>query len=680
MKANSQNHSNNLIHESSPYLLQHAHNPVNWIAWNDENLEKAEKENKLLIISVGYSACHWCHVMEHESFEDEEVSALMNNNYTCIKVDREERPDVDQVYMNAVQIMTGAGGWPMNIVALPDGRPVWGGTYFRKPQWMNALQQIATLYQENPEQLLDYAQKLQEGLKSIQLIEPIEKEFIVDLDFMKPILKKWKSIFDYKFGGYTGAPKFMMPSNLEFLLRYSHQHQDQKLMEYTLNSLDKISYGGVYDQLGGGFSRYAVDEKWHIPHFEKMLYDNAQLITLYSEAYRLTKKSWYKEVVYQSLKFIEEELTDKTGAFYSALDADSLNNKGLKEEGAYYVWTKAELNSILAEDFDLFATYYNINPYGKWEEDNYVLIRSASDKEISQQFSISKENLKTKKELWHEKLLKYRRTRSKPSLDDKSLTSWNAMMLTGYCSAYKAFSEPHFLETAKKNAEFIIHQQIKEDGSLYHSYKNGKSTLNGYLEDYAFCIQAFLALYEISFEYKYINIAEKLTKVVLSNFRDPNSHLYFFNSEEDRQLITKTMEIADNVVPASNSVMANNLFLLGKITANYEYIEKAEKMFKTIINRIPDHPSSYSNWLNLYLNVYSPFYEVAITGEKAYELAKDLHSNYLPNIVLAGSKKPEDSPLLKNRFKANQNLIYVCSNGQCELPVNTIPETLQLIE
>jgi hypothetical protein len=372
--------TNSLIKETSPYLLQHAHNPVNWEAWNAKSLEKARKEDKLLLISVGYSACHWCHVMEHESFEDEGVAEIMNANFINIKVDREERPDVDQVYMNAVQVMTGAGGWPMNIVALPDGRPVWGGTYLRKEQWKDALKQLSGLYQTKPEEMKEYASRLEKGLQQLQLIETPEEETTFSINFLNEILEKWKKRLDRKNGGSRGAPKFMLPVNQNFLLRYAVQKKDKELLEHCLHSLDKISYGGVFDHIGGGFSRYSVDERWHVPHFEKMLYDNAQLVSLYSRAFSLTKDSWYEEVVFKTLNFTKEELTDASGAFYSALDADSEDENGNKTEGAYYVWTKDDLQDLLKEDFPIFEAYYNINPFGKWEENNYVLIRTKDDK------------------------------------------------------------------------------------------------------------------------------------------------------------------------------------------------------------------------------------------------------------------------------------------------------------
>ena len=671
--------TNDLIHETSPYLLQHAHNPVNWHPWNDKTLDLAKKENKLLLISVGYSACHWCHVMEHESFENEQVAEVMNSNYICIKVDREERPDVDQVYMNAVQVMTGMGGWPMNVVALPDGRPVWGGTYFQKEQWMDALKQISGLYNNQPEKLIEYAEKLEAGLNQIQIIDSQEAETDLHPDFFLPIIEKWKRSFDLKHGGYQRSPKFMMPNNYDFLMRYAHQNSDESLLQHCVHTLNKISWGGVYDPLEGGFSRYSVDEKWHVPHFEKMLYDNAQLVETYSNLFKLTKNSWYKNVVKKTLQFIEAELTDASGAFYSALDADSQDAQGVNEEGAYYVWTKAELEEILGEDFELFSNYYNINSFGKWEKNHYVLIRNKPLKDIAEEFELTSEELMLKIERCNDQLLQQRKKRAKPGLDDKSLTSWNAMMISGYCQAYQAFDDKKYLETAVKSINFILKNQLKENGTLLHTYKNGQSRINGYLEDYAFTIKALLDLYESNFEESYLKIAEKLIAVVENDFYDAESGLFFFTSKKDRALITRNIEVSDNVIPASNSVMAKNYYRLGQLMGDISKITRSENMLKAVTPKIDEYPQSYSNWLDLMLNFTHPFYEIAITGENFRKKTRSFQQKYLPNTVLAGTSEASNLPLLKDRFTKDKDLIYVCSMGACQLPVSSETEALKEI-
>ncbi|MFZ0490853.1 MAG: thioredoxin domain-containing protein [Salegentibacter sp.] len=672
-------YTNSLIHETSPYLLQHAHNPVDWQAWNKESLDQARRENKLIIISIGYSACHWCHVMEHESFEDEQVAEVMNDNFISIKVDREERPDVDQVYMNAVQVMTGSGGWPMNVVALPDGRAVWGGTYFKKQQWIEALGQLSGLYKKKPGEMEEYAARLAEGLQQIELIELPEKEEAFTSEFIDEVMKKWENRLDFKNGGSRGAPKFMMPNNLDFLLRLAFQKKDRKLRDYVQTSLEKISYGGVYDHVGGGFSRYSVDDHWHIPHFEKMLYDNAQLVSLYSKAYSHSRNSWFKEVVQESLNFIEQEFTDESGAFYSAWDADSKNEQDKNEEGAYFAWTKEELQKLIKEDFELFADYYNINAYGKWEGEKYVLIRSKSDAEIAKAAGISEEILKEKKQHWLEILQKEREKRPKPALDNKILTSWNAMMLTGLVDAYKALQKEEYLQRALKNARFLKKYQLQQNYRLYHSHKNGKSTINAYLEDYAFCIEAFLGLYEVTLNEDWLELAKELTEVCYSDFHNEKNDLFYFTSAADAPLVTRPMETTDNVIPASNSVMAKNLFKLGRYYSTEKYSSTAANMLRNIKPQIMAYPSGYSNWLDLMLNFTEDFFEVVVTGENVSETLKKLNRQYLPYSLKAGAKKESALPLTLERFKPGKELIYVCREGKCELPVTSLGKALDLL-
>lgn len=675
----SSKHTNSLINESSPYLLQHAHNPVNWHPWNNDILKKAQEENRLIVISVGYAACHWCHVMEHESFEDEEVAEVMNAHFYSIKVDREERPDIDMVYMSAVQLMTGSGGWPMNIVALPDGRPVWGGTYFKKEDWKSTLLQIAKLYKESPDKLYEYADKLGEGLNSMQLIpKSPASESDLDLDL---ILGKLEQNFDWKFGGTKQAPKFVIPSNFEFLLKYSQLNKKEKIDEFVKLSLTKISFGGIYDHVEGGFSRYSVDEKWHIPHFEKMLYDNAQMISLYSKAYAVTKNEWYREVVTQTLDFVKKELTSNYGSFYSSLDADSLDNKGNLKEGAFYTWSADKLKELLKEEFPLFQEYYNINSFGKWEHNEYVLIRSEEDSIFLEKHQLTASEFKIIKNRWASVLTIERNSRDKPRLDDKQLTSWNALMISGYVDAYKALQVTTFLEAAIKNANFIKDKLLKPDGNLHRSYKNGTSSINGYLEDYAFVIEAYIKLYEVTFNLEWLKVSKDLMDYCILQFHDPDSGLFYFTSKKDQPLITRSYELSDNVIPASNSVMAHNLFKLSKFYHLNDYYLMSEKMLKAVTSQIKDYPQGYSNWLNLELNFKYNFFEVVIMGPNAQELLKELNSHYLPNILVAGSEKADDSlALFEQRFKDEEDLIYVCTNGSCQLPVKTVISALELIK
>ena len=486
---------NLLSQETSPYLLQHANNPVHWKAWNANSLAEAKEKNSLIIISIGYSACHWCHVMEHESFEDQEVAAVMNKNFVNIKVDREERPDVDAVYMKAVQLMTRRGGWPLNVVTLPDGRPIWGGTYFRKQEWMETLGQLQEVYHSNPEKVIDYADKLHEGIQSLSIIEDRNFANTLNQEDLIPLVAKWAADFDWEFGGMARAPKFMMPNNYHFLLRFAFQKNDMKLFDFVNLTLTRMAYGGVFDTVDGGFSRYSVDNKWHVPHFEKMLYDNGQLISLYSDAYKLTKNELYKEVIEKTLVFVERELMNTEGGFYCALDADSLNGENHLEEGAFYVWKIPELKTIIGDDFDLFSQVFNINSFGLWEDGNYVLIQNKNLNDIAKSNNITVSTLQKKKIFWEKILYIKREKRSKPRLDDKCLTSWNALMLKGFVDAYKALENENYLNLALKNANFIIKNLWSSDGHLFHNYKNEKSTINGYLEDYCFVISAFISLY-----------------------------------------------------------------------------------------------------------------------------------------------------------------------------------------
>lgn len=675
----SQLYTNNLIHETSPYLLQHAHNPVDWHAWNSKTLEKAKSQNKLLLISVGYAACHWCHVMEHESFEDALVAQVMNSNFINVKVDREERPDVDQVYMNAVQLMTGHGGWPMNVVALPDGRPIWGGTYFRKEQWINALNQISKLHIEKPDKLYEYAIKLEEGIKSIDMVNLNSNEPVFKKEFIADAIKNWSLQFDYSFGGINRAPKFMMPNNYHFLLRYAYHYKDKKIQDFVNLTLTKIAYGGVFDQISGGFSRYSVDTKWHVPHFEKMLYDNGQLVSLYSDAYLLTKNELFKNVVVKTLEYIKREMTNEKGAFYSSLDADSDNLEGNLEEGAFYIWQKPELKSLLKEDFNIFSDYYNINEYGLWEHNNYVLIRKDNNSTIAKKHGLTKEQLTKKVNNWVDLLFNERNKRERPRLDDKTLTSWNAIMLKGYIDAYRVFKTSEYLEPAEKNALFIISNQLREDGGLNHNYKNGKSSINGYLEDYATTIEAFIALYENTFNETWLLTARNLTNYAFDHFYNEINHMFYMTSNEDDALISRNVEYRDNVIPASNSIMAKNLFKLSHYFDNNHFKNTAISMLNNMTPEMQDYPSGYSNWLDLMLNYTQPHYEVAIVGKDASEKLKELNKTYIPNKLIAGSVSKNNLPLLQNRYFPDETFIYVCVNNACKRPVSNIDDAIKLL-
>ena len=677
----SEHPANALAQETSPYLLQHANNPVDWYPWGEKALQKAKDENKLMLISIGYAACHWCHVMERESFEDSTVAAAMNKNFVNIKVDREERPDVDQVYMTAVQLMTQRGGWPLNVVTLPDGRPVWGGTYFPKADWMNALGQIQSLYEKDPKKLEEYAANLEKGLKEVDEVITINTDKIeFNPEFIAGAVETWSSNFDHDKGGLKRTPKFMMPSNYHFLLRYAHQTDDTKLNTYVHHTLRQMAYGGVYDHLRGGFARYSTDAKWHVPHFEKMLYDNAQLVSLYSDAYLQSGNELYKEVVYETLDFVTAELTNEEGAFYSSLDADSTTEEGELEEGAYYVWNKEELKKHLESDYELFKDYYNINPYGLWEKGNYVLIRKEDDAAIAKTHNISVEELKEKKKKWKTTLLQVQEKRGRPRLDDKTLTSWNGLMLKGYVDAYRVFDEPRFLKAAVTNAEFIRDRQLQKDGALFHSYKNGKSTINGYLEDYAAVIQGYLALYEVTLDPQWLQLSGKMADYTKNHFLDAEKSLFYFTSDQDPALVTRKIDYQDNVIPSSNAMMARNLYLLSHHLDQKEYEDIAKQALHNIQPEMADYASGYSHWLQLMLDVTYPFYEVVVVGDQARTVLQNLERTYYPNKLIAGSTSDTNLPLLENRYTDGETLVYVCVDKACKYPVDSAEKAFGLMK
>lgn len=668
-------YTNHLINETSPYLLQHAHNPVDWYPWGDEALQKAKAENKPMLISIGYSACHWCHVMERESFEDTAIARIMNENFICIKVDREERPDIDQVYMNAVQLMTGRGGWPLNCFALPDGRPVYGGTYFPKDQWLVILNSVSNIIKNEPQKAEDYATQLTQGVRQSDLIPMNSEKAEFTKTNLENIYTPWTKHFDHKEGGPNRAPKFPLPNNYDFLLRYAYLSGNSELKDYINLTLEKMAFGGIYDQVGGGFARYSVDDMWKAPHFEKMLYDNGQLVSLYSEAYRATKKELYKEIVYQTLEFIEREMTSPEGAFYSALDADSEG-----EEGKFYVWKKEELQSILGADFEVIQDYYNINSRGLWEHGNYILLRRQGDEDFAKKHNMSMEALKELVLNANAKLMEARSKRIRPGLDDKQLTSWNALMAKGYVDAYRAFGETHFLEVAKKNLNFILHTQRRDDGGLWHSHKNGRSTINGFLEDYCFTIEALIAMYEATFEVRWLNEAKALANYSLDKFYDDKSGMFFFNSEDDEQLITRKTEVNDNVIPASNSSMAKGLFYLGHYFDNQHYLDVSKQMLNNVKPQMAGYGSGYSNWAILMLHHAYPFYEIAIAGNAALTKRAELEKEYIPNYLLIGTAKDENLPLLEHKYVEGSTKIYVCVNKACQMPVTEVREALVQVE
>lgn len=664
-------HSNELIHESSPYLLQHAHNPVNWYPWGEKALEKAKRENKPLLISIGYSACHWCHVMEKESFENEEVAELMNENFVCIKVDREERPDVDHLYMNAVQLMTQHGGWPLNAFALPDGRPFFGGTYFPKEKWIAVLKQVADLYRNQYKRVDEYANQLLNGIAQLNLIEEGAAE-LISTGMTEKANKNLLKSMDATEGGLNTQNKFPMPVVYQYLLDYSQLSKNEAASEQLYLTLDKMAKGGIYDQLGGGFARYSTDKHWKAPHFEKMLYDNAQLVSLYSHAYQTSKNQLYKKVVYETVAFVQRELMSEEYGFYSALDADSEG-----EEGKFYVWTETEIDQILNNNSPLFKAYFQVGKKGLWEKDQNILLIRENLKTVANEFQMPEAEAYDQIQQSIQLMFDARSKRIRPGLDDKILCSWNALMLSGLLDAYNAFGDEDFLELAKRNAQFIQKNFIKGE-KLYRNYKNGKSSITAFLDDYSILIQAFVKFYETTFNLTYLSQANKLIEYVMENFPDNKSDHFTFSHTKASELVAKHIEIGDHVIPSPNSIMAHNLFKLGKLMGRTDYLVKAKNMLLSVQNKMLDHPAYYANWFSLLINYQYPSYEMVFCGENALELRKEINQEYLPTVLIAGCVSEHDEiSILENRFVKAKTLIYVCRDNACKMPVETIEEALK---
>lgn len=665
-------YTNHLINSTSPYLLQHAHNPVDWYPWGEEALEKAKAENKLLLISIGYSACHWCHVMEHESFEDTAVANYMNKHFVCIKVDREERPDIDQVYMHAVQLLTGRGGWPLNCIALPDGRPVYGGTYFPKAQWLDMLEQVKEFTIKNPGETEEQARLLTEGIRSGEMIYTAKEKPVFSKAELGKMFDDWKGHIDFREGGTAGAPKFAMPVGLQYVLFYHYLTGDAEALKAVVVTLNKMADGGIYDQVGGGFARYSTDAYWKVPHFEKMLYDNAQLVSLYAAAYLQTGEAYYKRIAEETLEFIQREMTSPEGGFYSALDADSEG-----EEGKYYVWTQDEIKEVLGKQAPLIIEYYNVLASGNWEHGVNILHKTQSDAAIAKKYAITETELLREITDAKKKLLAARANRVRPGLDDKILTSWNAMMLKAYVDAYRAFGNREYLDIALKNAAFINTKMKMQDGRLNRNYKNGRSDINGFLDDYAFTASACIALYQATFDMQWLEEAVQIAEYALLHFYDAESGMMFYTSDLDPPLIARKMELSDNVIPASCSEFAKNLFILGNYFDRDDFRKKSAAMAMAVKQDVLKHGQYYANWAMLIAWLaYEPF-EVAIVGSDFEPVRRSLDAHYLPDAFLMGGKDEGILPLLENKLVPGQTTIYVCRNKVCQLPVTDVKSALQ---
>lgn len=650
---------NALINESSPYLLQHAYNPVNWFPWSNAALKKAQEEDKLILVSIGYSACHWCHVMERECFEDGLTAEIMNEHFVCIKVDREERPDIDHLYMTAVHLMGGRGGWPLNVFALPDGKPVYGGTYYPKPQWQKVLKELRTLYAEQRSEVVEYGERLASGIQQSELFKVQEGTKITRAD-LDAAIARWKNGLDHEDGGPNRAPKFPLPNNYQALLRYAHLSGDEALMQHVHLTLDKMAMGGIYDQVGGGFARYSTDVFWKVPHFEKMLYDNGQLLSLYAEAALQSGKARYQEVVEETIEFVARELRSPEGGFYSALDADSEG-----EEGKFYVWEMEELEKALnTEELNLLNSQFHLDEKGYWEHDRYVLMRRSADASTPELKALLS------------KMLSIRETRVRPGLDDKILLSWNAMMLRGLADAYRVFRNEAWLKLAEENLNFIRTHMMQENGELWHNWKNGKASIHGFLEDYVWFIEALCGLYEATFEEQYLEEATRLMYVCLSIFPSAGKGLLYFTSDRHGEWVARTIETSDNVIPASNSVLAVNLYRLGLLMSKPEWIARASEMSTTVRNELLNYGPGYSNWIMLAMFDAFDGKELVSRGENVKAEMQRIQQMYHPVLVPVAAGLQTQLSIARDR---RENLWYLCRNGACDLPVSTVEEVFQAL-
>jgi uncharacterized protein YyaL (SSP411 family) len=667
---------NRLANSTSPYLLQHANNPVNWYPWGKEALDKAKAENKLILVSIGYSACHWCHVMEHESFEDEAVAAVMNEYFVCIKVDREERPDVDQIYMSAVQLMSGRGGWPLNCICLPDQRPIYGGTYFRKNDWTSLLFNLADFYKQKPEEAEDYAVRLTEGIQKYESIEFVVAQAQYSKTDLQAIVNNWKRYFDMQEGGTGNAPKFPMPNNWLALTRYAHLMKDDEIAQQVKLTLHKMAFGGIYDHVGGGFARYSVDGRWHVPHFEKMLYDNAQLISLYAEAYTWKPDELYRQVVDEIITFSTRELMSPGYGFYSALDADSEG-----KEGKFYIFTKDEIEEILGNEAGLFSIYYNITEDGNWEEEeSNVLFRKDSDEELAQKLGLPVDELLAKINASKQKVFEARGIRVPPGLDNKILASWNGLMLKGLTDAYRTFNKPAYLELALNNAGFILNNLHGQNGRLSRVYSvtSSQDKPVAFLDDYANIIDGLIALYEVTFNEHWLLQAKNLADTAIAHYYDATKGIFFFTADDDEQLIARKSEIMDGVIPASNSVMARVLQKLGLLFDNESYVEVSAQLLRNVMPQLAKYGSAYSNWVMLLLDEVFGINEIAITGTEAEAFRKEMENNYIPNKIMLGGNAGS-LPLLQDKFGASTQ-IFICKDKTCGLPANNPADALNEVE
>ncbi len=667
----SMNSQNELSNSSSPYLQQHAENPVHWKEWSAKTLSKALEQDKPILVSIGYSSCHWCHVMEKESFEDTAVARLMNENFINIKVDREERPDVDQIYMDAVQTMGLNGGWPLNVFLTPDQKPFYGGTYFPRDGWVNLLTNINEAFENNREKINESAEAFTENLRLNETVKyKLEgKEYKLSSDEIDSAYQLLAANFDTVDGGVKKSPKFPMPAVWQYLSTHHLVTNNQQAKDHLIFTLEKIASGGIYDHIGGGFARYSTDEEWHVPHFEKMLYDNGQLLSLYANAYKLSKKSEFKEVILETISWLKREMLDESFGFYAALDADSEG-----QEGKFYVWQFEEVRELVPpEHLDLIVELYDIKPSGNWEGTN--VLRVIHDRyELIEKFEINPETFASVIRNFKESALASRNKRIRPGLDDKIIAGWNGLALSGLLESYQALQDSSILLLAEKNASFIRRNMVKN--GMLQRFPN--QDMEGFLEDYAAVIQAFIKYYETTLDQSFLATAYALLDRVEEQFYDDAENLYFFTGNEAQGLIARKKELFDNVIPSSNSIMAWNLVHLGTHFYNDQLVEKGKSIVAQVRSLILEEPEYMSNWAQLSMELSSSFAEIVVIGPEASSFVNEINQLFLPNKIVTGSMKlSENPPFTAKSLMNDQTTIYVCFDKSCKRPVNSVAEALE---
>ncbi|MDH3736278.1 MAG: thioredoxin domain-containing protein [Nitrosopumilus sp.] len=667
---------NNLINETSPYLLQHAHNPVQWYGWNDEALKKAKDENKPIFLSIGYSSCHWCHVMAHESFENEEVAKFMNENFVNIKVDREERPDIDDVYQKVCQIATGQGGWPLSIFLTPDQKPFYVGTYFPVLDSYGRLgfgsicRQLSQAWKEKPKDIEKSAENFLDALHKTETLKVPSK---LERAILDEAAMNLFQLGDSAYGGFGSAPKFPNAANVSFLFRYANLSGLSKFNEFALKTLNKMAKGGIFDQIGGGFHRYSTDARWLVPHFEKMLYDNALIPVSYAEAYQITKDPFYLDVLQKTLDFILREMTSSKGSFYSAYDADS---EGI--EGKFYVWKKNEIKEILGNDADLFCLYFDVTDGGNWEGNN-ILCNNLNISTVAFNFGISEEKVREILKSCSEKLLRVRSTRVPPGVDDKILVSWNSLMITAFAKGYRVTNDPKYLIAAKTCVAFI-EKNLYVNGKLLRTYKNGTAKIDGYLEDYSYFVNALLDVFEIEPELNYLKLSLKLGHHLVDHFWDSENNSFFMTSDNHEKLIIRPKNNYDLSLPSGNSVSAFAMLRLYHMSQEQKFLDIATKIMESQAQIAAENPFGFGHLLNTISIYLEKPVEITIINTENYEICKSLFSNYLPNsfmVAIQNSSQLENLskyPFFTGKIFQDKTSVFICKDFTCSLPLHTIDE------